>query len=135
MQERRLGLMIGGKTTWNRWHFNIMAPWYYLERNHFVDQEVQDDLEEVSCRILFHLQQPLKNWLKQNARKPDFQDQHLICDKFGIGDTRIYLDYPIIKKKYLSTRLGILTTIPTAFAMEKGLKGTSFAFSKKSATA
>ena len=55
----------------------------------------------------------------------NFQDQHLICDKFGIGDTRIYLDYPIIKKKYLSTRLGILTTIPTAFAMVKGVKGTS----------
>lgn len=124
VQERRLGLMIGGKTTWNRWHFNIMAPWYYLERNHFVNQEVQDDLEEVVGELVPPPTTP-EELAKAERMQTDFQDQHLICDKLGIGDTRIYLDYPIIKKKYLSTRLGILTTIPTAFAMVKGLKGTS----------
>lgn len=124
VQQRRLGLMIGGKTTFNRWHFNIMAPWYYIERNHFVDDNIKEDIEDLMADLFGAPKTPEEieeAEKKQNA----FIDEHLICDKFGIGDTRIYLDYPVIKKKYLSTRMGFLATIPTAFAMKKGLRGTS----------
>jgi hypothetical protein len=129
VQERRLGLMIGGKTTFNRWHFNIMTPWYYLERNHFVNQNVQDDIEALVEDIqkdLFGVQQltPAQVALAEK-QKNAFINQHLIADKFGIGDTRIYLDYPVIKRKYFTSRWGFLATIPTAFAMKKGLRGTS----------
>lgn len=130
IQERRFGFMIGGKTKFNRWHFNIMAPWYYIERNHFVDQKVQDNIESLAEDVLeeslgIGQLTPEEAELAEKRRNA-FIDQHLISDKFGIGDTRIYLDHPIIKRKYLSTRLGLLATIPTAFAMKKGIKGTNF---------
>lgn len=125
VQERRLGLMIGGKTKINRWHLHIMAPWYYLERNHFVDENVQRDIEALMVDILGPApsQEAAELALK---RQHAFEDAYLISDKFGLGDTRIYCDYPLIKKKYLSSRLGFLATIPTAFAMKKGLKGSHF---------
>jgi hypothetical protein len=125
VQERRFGFMIGGKTRFDRWHFHIMAPWYYLERNHFVDQEVADDIEALMTDIFGPPKNPeeAKQALK---RRHAFEDDFLISDKMGIGDTRIYCDYPIIKNKYLATRLGVLATIPTAFAMKKGLKGSHF---------
>ncbi len=124
VQQRRLGLMIGGKTKFNRWHFNIMAPWYYLERNHFVDDKIKEDIEELMVD-LFGAPKTQDEIDQAEKQQNAFINEHLIADKFGIGDTRIYLDYPIIMKKYLSTRMGFLATIPTAFAMKKGLRGTS----------
>jgi hypothetical protein len=125
VQERRFGLMIGGKTKFDFWHFHIMAPWYYLERNHFVDQQVANDIESLVNDIFGSPSTPEQAAQALN-RRHTFEDNYLISDKMGIGDTRIYCDYPIIKNKYLSTRLGFLATIPTAFAMKKGLKGSHF---------
>ena len=125
VQERRFGFMIGGKTTINRWQLHIMAPWYYLERNHFVDEGVQADLEALMTDI-FGPPKTEEEAVRAEKLQHQFEDDYLISDKFGIGDTRIYCDYPIIKRKVLSTRLGFLATIPTAFAMKKGLKGSHF---------
>jgi hypothetical protein len=113
--ERRFGLMIGGKGVLDKWHINAMAPLYYLERNHFVNQKTQDDI-----RLL------LSTVPDTQENESEFQDRFLVSDKFGIGDTRIYADYPLAKGKYIHMRLGFLTTLPTAFAFEKGLKGTHF---------
>ena len=127
VQERRLGLMIGGKTTFGCWNFHIMAPWYYLERNHFVDKKIEDAIEALTTELLERIVgasqlTPAQQALAQK-RRDAFIDQHLIADKFGIGDTRIYIDRPFIKRKFLSSRIGVLATIPTAFAMKSGLKG------------
>lgn len=122
VQERRLGLMLGGKRQVNCWHITALVPWYYLERNHFVNPEIQEELQELTSDIFGKPQTPAE--LHRSERiQHELEDQFLISDKFGIGDTRIYFDYPIIKKPKLTTRLGILTTIPTAFAWKKGLKG------------
>lgn len=126
VQERRFGLMLGGKTKFcNGWHFHIMAPWYYLERNHFVDEEVQEDLEQLMSDIFGAPKSPEEQEMNLKHQH-EFEDDYLISDKFGLGDTRIYCDFPVIKKKNLSTRLGFLATVPTAFAMKKGLKGSNF---------
>lgn len=124
VQERRLGLMLGGKKAVNCWHFTVMAPWYYLERNHFVDDRVQQDLMELS-QVIFGAPKNICELHAAERRQHELEDAYLISDKFGIGDTRIYADFPIIKKEKLTTRLGILTTLPTAFAWKKGLKGSS----------
>jgi len=125
VQERRFGLMIGGKTSCNRWHFNIMAPWYYLERNHFVDQKVQENLAALTTDLFGPPTSPGEAKMRLRQQHA-FENAHLISDAFGIGDTRFYADYPIIKKKYWSTRLGLLATIPTAFPFQRGLRGSSF---------
>ena len=108
-------MMVGGKGVLDKWHINAMAPLYYLERNHFVNQKTQDDI-----RLL------LSTVPDTQENETEFQDRFLVSDKFGIGDTRIYADYPLAKGKYIHMRLGFLTTLPTAFAFEKGLKGTHF---------
>lgn len=124
VQERRLGLMLGGKQTINCWHITFMAPWYYLERNHFVDPQVQEDLLELSEDIFGKPTTPAELHAAER-RQHELEEAYLISDKFGIGDTRIYADFPLIKKEKLTTRLGFLSTIPTAFAWKKGLKGSS----------
>ncbi len=129
VQERRLGFMIGGKTKFNRWYLNIFAPWYYIERNHFVNEDLQESIDALITDILeetFDIPRLTpEQMVAAEKKKNQFIDQHLIVDKFGIGDTRVYLDYPVIKNKYVSTRAGFLATIPTAFAFKKGLKGTN----------
>ncbi|GMU19051.1 MAG: hypothetical protein AMXMBFR12_02430 [Candidatus Babeliales bacterium] len=130
VQERRLGLMLGGKTAINCWHITVLAPWYYLERNHFVDDRVQQDLLELSEEI-FGRPANLCELHAAERRQHELEEAYLISDKFGIGDTRIYADFPIIKKEKLTTRLGILSTIPTAFAWKKGLKGSSLHLIKR----
>lgn len=118
IQERRFGLMIGGKGVLNRWHINAMAPLYYLERNHFVNERTQDDIREITEQLFGPNQ--------DDKKEKEFQDRFFISDKFGIGDTRIYADYPIVKRKYFYSRAGFLMTLPTAFAFQKGLRGTHF---------
>ena len=122
VQERRLGLMLGGKKTIDCWTITAMAPWYYLERNHYVDPRVEANLRALSEDI-FGKPKNVEELHAAERRQHELQDAYLISDKFGIGDTRIYVDYPIIKKPNLTTRLGLLTTLPTAFAWKKGLKG------------
>ena len=128
VQERRLGLMIGGATSFCGWNLQVMAPWYYLERNHFVDDKIKESIEQLVIDIqeeIGGVTQLTPQQTKAAQRAQDrFINQHFISDKFGIGDTRIYLDYPLIKKPNLSSRLGVLATVPTAFAMAKGLRGT-----------
>lgn len=130
VQERRLGLMIGGKGTIGCWNYNIMAPWYYLERNHFVDSNVEEALDRAIADFLrdsFNISGPAspEEAAQVLRTRNSFINQHLISDKFGIGDTRVYFDYPIIDKEKFQSRGGFLATIPTAFAMRKGLRGNS----------
>lgn len=128
VQERRLGLMIGGKGTIGCWNYNIMAPWYYLERNHFVDANVEKALDKAIGDFLrnsFDITGPATTQEAAQVLRTrnQFINEHLISDKFGIGDTRVYFDYPIINKESFSSRGGFLATIPTAFAFKKGLRG------------
>ncbi len=130
VQERRLGLMIGGKGTIGCWNYNIMAPWYYLERNHFVDANVETALDKAISDFLrdsFGITGPATQQEAAQVLRTrnQFINNHLISDKFGIGDTRVYFDYPIINKESFSSRGGFLATIPTAFAFKKGLRGNS----------
>lgn len=122
VQERRLGFMLGGKKAINCWHITVMAPWYYLERNHFVDDKVREDLIELSEEI-FGAPANMEQVHATERQQYELEDAYLVSDKFGIGDTRIYVDYPIIKKDMFRSRLGFLVTLPTAFAWKKGLKG------------
>lgn len=130
IQERRLGLMIGGKGTIGCWNYNIMAPCYYLERNHFVNANVETALDKAIGDFLresFGITGPATPQEAAQALRirNQFINNHLISDKFGIGDTRVYFDYPIINKECFASRGGFLATIPTAFAFKKGLRGNS----------
>ncbi|TET05769.1 hypothetical protein E3J79_04500 [Candidatus Dependentiae bacterium] len=115
VQERRAGLMISGSRRWRWVTFRAFAPIYYLERNFFLTNEERRKAEAVFGA----------------PSDTSFQDNHLISDKLGIGDTRFIVAFHVIRRENCVINLGFQTTIPTAFAFKKGLKGSSFEQWKK----
>ena len=117
VQQRRLGFMFHGNREYRRWHFEFYFPLYYLECNHFVEDEQKQAIE-----------QALKPFVPPatDAEITAFQDQHFISDKLGFGDLRLMLDRPLIQQHFWKMRFGLFATIPTACALTKGLKGSTF---------
>jgi len=111
--QRRTGFMLHGTRTWERLRVRFFCPLYYLERNFFLSQEEQD---EIAAEFGF----------EGEREDTEFQDNHLVSDKFGLGDTRIEVDSTIYNGSATELRAGFLATIPTAFALASGIKGSSF---------
>ena len=63
---------------------------------------------------------------KDNPVDMSLVQNHLVGDRFGIGDTRIHLDFDLINRHYYKLALGLVATVPTAFAFKKGLFGASY---------
>ena len=121
VQERRMGMMMCAKQKFGHWHASIQLPWYYLERNHFVNLELQKEIEDTIAQITGI---PVSEINEQEQLR--FQEAHFISDKLGLGDMRIMIDHPVLKRSYWTMRVGGLATIPTAFSMEHGIKGSKF---------
>ena len=131
-------------------HLHVHVPVLYQERNYYMTQQERDCIEDAfnevivppaeqakrqrirsmahcatqSCADNQHNVGIHKN--KDNPVDMAFVQNHLIGDRFGIGDTRIHLDWDLIKRHYYSLALGLVATVPTAFAFKKGLVGASF---------
>lgn len=119
VQERRLGFMFHAKGSIDKWNLYMYAPWYYLERNHFINPTIQAEIEELIEDIFGESTVP-------ECEEIAFQDAHFVSDSFGIGDTRLMVDYPVYDTTFWQMYIGGLATIPTAFAFKKGLKGNHF---------
>ncbi len=110
IQQRRFGLMFHGMRKFDSWQLRFLWPLYYLERNFFLTSEEQQLVEAQLGK----------------ADDDEFAEQHLISDRIGFGDARIYVDFSAFETKLTSSRVGIQATLPIAFALKKGLKGTDF---------
>ena len=115
IQDRRAGFMFSGSHRWRWLTFRALVPLYYLERNFFLTDEERRKVEDI-----FGAQSDTT-----------FQDQHLISDKLGVGDTRLIFAFHIIRRENIALNLGFQATVPTAFAFTKGVKGSSFEQWKK----
>jgi hypothetical protein len=113
VQQRRVGVMLHAWRQWNRAEIRMLLPFYYLERNIFATPEEQNAIEDQ-----FGALDP------ETARK--FQENHAISDKAGFGDFRFECDYAFYRSDNFTFRVGGLITLPTAFAISKGIKGTDF---------
>jgi hypothetical protein len=109
VEERNLGLMISGIRRWERAYFQIMAPLLYHERNFFLTLDELDDLAD-----------------QLGESEPDFQQKHVVSDKFGLGDTRLEFGVTLVEKPAIECIVGFEATIPTAFVMAKNFYGSSF---------
>jgi len=122
VQDRKVGIMFHGNK-WYRdrqYHLHIRAPIMYEERNFFISEEKQQEIQDV-------LGPSTGSASNTNTSSTmDFAKKHLVSDKLGIGDTRIFFDWIIHKHTGLALEIGIQATIPTAFAFEKGVYGSSF---------
>lgn len=113
VQQRRIGLMFNLWRQWYRTEMRILLPLYYIERNIFTSPDKQEQLEQMFGAL-------------DDASQAQFEKYHAVSDKVGFGATRIELDYAFYKTETINIRLGGFTDLPTAFAIAKGLKGTSF---------
>lgn len=119
VQERRLGLMFHMLRRYKKSQFFFYLPLYYFERNYFLTDEEQDQIEDFVGTTA-------------SGEEDDFQKKHLICDKLGFGDSRFIVQYPVLRKREYEIDLGIQVTLPTAFTLVKGMLGSSFKDKKTS---
>lgn len=113
VQERRLGLMFHGIRRFNSARFRFWIPFYYNEANLFLTPE---ELDTIQANL----------GITDPADDDEFARKHLIADQVGFGDLRLNLDFPFARTGSINSKLGILMTIPTAYALKKGLYGSSF---------
>lgn len=113
VQERSAGIMLFGGRYWDKNRLMVQVPFYYLERNFSLTDE-----ERVLVEAEFGKMDP--------EAQEEFQHDHLISDKLGFGDLRIQFDTCIGEQPYSFLYGGLFTTLPTAFALINGLKGSTF---------
>lgn len=119
-QERRAGLMFHGIKEWPCGMVRMMIPFYYRERNFFLDDKLKKRVEEI-----FEPGDPVE--------QDKFQRQHFISDELGIGDTRVEGFYQLFNKPALAVSIGGLLTLPTATTFVRGLRGRASNFPKSCA--
>lgn len=114
VQQRQFGFLLYGEKQFRKWHFSCHLPFYYLERNLWLTQEEQDAIDE-------------ELGVTDEEQKEALKDEHAVSDKLGFGDTRLSFDIvPFETRGKLDFRLGGQITIPTAWAIFKGLEGNHF---------
>jgi len=116
-QERRFGFMLHAQRQWQKAHFRIMAPIYYLERNFYLTDE-----EQIAIETAFT---PLFGPGSQDEQF-EFAQAHFISDKLGLGDTRITFDVTVKDNDCTFANIGLLTTLPTSVTFASALMGTEF---------
>ena len=113
-QDRQLGIMVHGDKFFRKYHLHVHVPFLYRERNFYMTEGERRDIEQVLGPST------------GDESDTHFQEQHLICDKLGIGDTRITFERPVYKFQKMTIYGGVLATIPTAYAFQTGFMGSSF---------
>ncbi|MCK5632767.1 hypothetical protein KAH94_03395 [bacterium] len=118
IQERRFGVLLHGRKPFWGFIFTWKIPLYWLESNYWFTNKEQEEIEKAFGKL-------------EDKEQEQFQERYMISDKFGFGDLRLKLDYDIDTKSDYDVRLGGFITIPCAWALSKGLKGTHFTSSSR----
>lgn len=123
VQERQVGVMfLLQNNIAPDWTISATIPLSYLERNFYLNEA------EVAA-------------IKENQFFKDvdgdyfkFARDHLVSDKFGVGDLKCYLEKTIYTTARSEYNIGIEATVPTSFSIAKGLIGNSFDENKPNPT-
>lgn len=113
INERRLGFMLHAQRQYERLGVRITTPVYYFERNFFLTEQEKTAIEDALGQTT-------------DAEQMEFARKHLICDKIGLGDTRVVVDYKICPDALINSAAGLFFTVPTAVPFASGLLGSSF---------
>jgi hypothetical protein len=112
IEQRQFGLMFQGGYGGECFSWNIMLPFYYLERNFFLtDAEQRRIREELG---------------DNQDSEMSFAKKHLISDKLGFGDLRFSIDRTMYHSPRWRLNLGGQITAPSAFCVKRGLYGSAF---------
>lgn len=113
IEDRNSGFMFDATHRTEKSFFRIAIPWYYLERNFFLTNAEKKLVEQEFGAF-------------DETEQEDFQKEHLVSDKFGVGDTRIQFGGELGHCRYASFLMGGQCTLPTAFKWFNGPKGSIF---------
>jgi hypothetical protein len=116
LETHRGGIMFGGLRKMNNWYMQVRTPLIYVERNYNLDEADQERLREVLGVVEEEV----------GEDENEFNRDHFIADRFGIGDTRLNIGYIFRDCPSLYLAFGLESTIPSAFAFKKGLYGNHF---------
>lgn len=118
LESRNAGAMFEYVMETPTWTLSGRMPFFYAEHNLNMPAENQEIIQS----------NPFFN--DSSFDEVLFARQHLIADRIGFGDLRINFEHLFINIKKQVFSAGIRATIPTAFAVKKGLYGTSFDVNK-----
>ncbi len=113
VEQRRIGAMFHAEKRFKKLFLYCFVPIYYIERNMFASEIEQEALTRVFGRL-------------DQETQDVFAKNHLISDKFGLGDTRLSVDFQLKDSDMWGFNLGFFTTLPTAFAFTTGIQGSQF---------
>lgn len=123
VQERQIGAMfLIQNNIAPDWTIGATIPLTYLERNFYLNE----------AEIAAIKDNPFFKDVDGDYFK--FARDHLVSDKFGIGDIKCYLEKSIYTTASSESFIGVEATIPTSFSIAKGLIGNSFDENKQNPT-
>ncbi len=114
LEERRAGAMFEYVKSTDTWTLSGRIPFLYAEHNLNMPEE---DQLIVQKNLFFS---------DTGFDEVDFAREHLISDQVGFGDLRLNFEHLFIDTHKQVFSAGVRATIPTAFAVKKGLYGTNF---------
>lgn len=120
-QEHQLAFMLQYTQTWNEWNISFQAPLLYQINAFFLS-----DGERKRIKNSTEFAALAANDGDSNESVMDFAQKHLISDKLGFGDLQISFERKLKTTDLYELYAGMDVTVPTAFAVKKGLYGTSF---------
>lgn len=113
VEQRRAGLLISWERRLGEWSLSGSVPLYYVERNYQLSKKAKRSLEKELGASTVE---------EQNT----FQKNHLISDRFGVGDLRIKIALPIVESWKEHFEAVMLVTVPLGGSFITGLAGNSF---------
>ena len=128
LQMHRLGVMLGASRCFGNLRFNAAVPLYYLAWNFFLNQT---EVDALNATPFFNGGPPLPNDETETVGYSTFDpntfiDRHLVSDKFGIGDIRLYLDYLFCNETRCPFRIGGMLTLPNNTVIRHSIIGNQF---------
>lgn len=124
LEERRVGMMFEYIKDTTNWSLSGRVPFYYGEHNLNIPLEQREEIE--IDPFLVSLRDPMLSLKERQKLEVEFARKNLISDRLGFGDTRINFEYVLADRRMLLFSLGARVTLPTSFAVKKGLYGSHF---------
>lgn len=124
LQQRRLGLMFGLSKRFNNTVLSLTTPIYYLENNFFINPDQVDQIKFNPYLRMLNADGSSENSNEEEVR--EFFIRRLLCDRIGVGDTRVRLLNNIYNSPRTQAWLGIQFTVPTAHSFTRGILGGRF---------
>ncbi|GEM_PF-3402409 len=129
LQQRRLGIMLGASKCFGNLRFNVAVPLFYQELNFYL---TQDQVDALNGAAFFGADQPIP--IPDNPQNEGFSvfdpntfiERHLLSDKVGLGDIRLYLDYMLFDDTCCPVRLGGQVTLPNNTVIRHSILGSNF---------